>query len=64
MPIADGGLQLEWHGSKERLHLNAGPDGKISFLHVIGQGEARTYREGDDLSRSEAFNLLDRVIRG
>jgi hypothetical protein len=63
MPIADGGLQLEWRGSGQRLHLNVGPEGRISYLHVVGQGEARTYREGDDLPRSEAFALLERVIR-
>jgi len=64
MPIADGGLQIEWHGADERLHLNVGPDGRISFLHVAGQGDARTYREGDDLPRPDAFALLERVIRG
>jgi hypothetical protein len=63
MPIADGGLQLEWRGSAERLHLNVGPDGRISFLHVVGHGEQRTYREGDDLPRTEAYELLERVIR-
>ena len=63
MPIADGGLQLEWRGSNKRLHLNVGPDGRISFLHVAGRAEDRTYREGDDLPRSEAFALVEQVIR-
>lgn len=63
MPIADGGLQLEWRGSAERLHLNVGPDSRISFLHVVGHGAQRAYREGDDLSRTDAYALLERVIR-
>ena len=63
MPIADGGLQLEWRGAGERLHLNVGPEGRISFMHVVGHGDQRVYREGDDLPRTEAYAIMERVIR-
>ncbi len=63
MPIADGGLQLEWRAAHDRLELNVGPQGAISFLHVAVAGEGRTYREGDDLPQSEALALVERVAR-
>lgn len=62
MPITDGGLQLEWRGESQRLNLNVGPDGAISFLHITGRGDARIYREGDDLPFGEALRLVMQVV--
>ncbi len=62
MPIADGGLQVEWRGTSERVDLNVGPDGSTSFLHVAGHGDGRTYREGDDLPFVEAIRLVKQVV--
>jgi hypothetical protein len=63
MPIADGGLQLEWRGCAERAELNVGPTGAISFLHVTEVRDERKCREGDDLPWAEVLALIERVVR-
>lgn len=62
-PIADGGVQLEWHGPSSELELNVGPEGGLSFLVIEHpKGEPR-YRQGSDLSNVEALDLVRSVIR-
>ncbi len=51
MPIADGGVQLEWQGQSGVLALNAAPDGSWSYL-LIERGP-------DGRASTERYGLLD-----
>ena len=61
-PIADGGIQLEWHGPSSELELNVGPEGGLSFLVIEHPDGDRRFTEGYDLSADEALELVRRVI--
>lgn len=64
VPIADGGVQLEWRGARADLELNVGPDGALSYLLIERGGDERSFQEGDDLPRAEALRLIDQVTAG
>jgi hypothetical protein len=62
MPIADGGVALEWRSPRLELALNACPEGGWSSL-LIERGEGgRRATERYDLSDAEALALIFRVI--
>ncbi len=62
MPIADGGVQLEWRGATEDLELDIGPDGVIGYLLIDRRQDERRFEEGEGLSSSEALELVKRVL--
>jgi hypothetical protein len=57
MPIADGGVQLEWQGRAGALALNAAPDGSWSYLLIERGPDGRTFTEQYGLSDAEAEAL-------
>jgi len=57
MPIADGGVQMEWRGRTCELALNAAPDGSWSYLLIERKPEGRAYRERYGLDDAEAVEL-------
>lgn len=62
MPIADGGLQLEWRGPTTELEFDIGPEGAFSYLLIEHPNGVRRFAEGAGLSRAAAFTLIERVI--
>ena len=58
MPIADGGVQMEWRGRTGDLALNAAPDGSWSYLLIEHGPEGRAYRERYGLDDAEAVSLV------
>jgi len=62
MPIADGGVALEWRSPRLELALNACSEGGwTSLLIERGEGERRA-TERYDLSDAEALALIFRVV--
>jgi hypothetical protein len=62
MPIADGGIQLEWRGAAGELVLNAAPDGTWSYLHIRHGPEGRMFEEAYGLTDADALALAFRVL--
>lgn len=58
MPIADGGIQLEWQGSSGALAVNAASDGSWSYLLIERGPDGRTFNERYGLSDAEAETLV------
>jgi hypothetical protein len=58
MPIADGGIQLEWQGRSGALALNAAPDGSWSYLLIEQGPDGRTFNERYGLNDAEAEALV------
>jgi len=57
MPIADGGVQLEWQDHSGTLAVNAAPDGSWSYLLIERGPEGRKFTERYGLSDAEADTL-------
>ena len=62
MPIADGGIQLEWRDTVGELALNAAPDGTWSSLLVQHGPEGRTFEEAYGLTDADVLALALRVL--
>ena len=62
MPIADGGVSLEWHGQVTDLELDIGPDGMLSYLLIEHHEAGRRFKEGTDLPLPAALDLIRRVV--
>ena len=58
MPIADGGIQLEWQGGSGALAVNAAPDGSWSYLLIERGPEGRPFEERYGLDDDEAEGLI------
>lgn len=58
MPIADGGISLEWRYPVIELGMNACPEGGWSYLLVERDEKGRHYTEGYDLSDDDALALV------
>jgi hypothetical protein len=62
MPIADGGISLEWRYPSLELGLNACPDDGWSYLLVERDASGRRYTEKYDLSDDDALALVTRIV--
>lgn len=61
-PIADGSLQLEWHGPHGKLEVEIKPDLDFSYLLIKGEGSERTFEEKNQVSLSEVLNMVSQVL--
>jgi hypothetical protein len=62
MPIADGGVALEWRGTGIELGLNACPEGGWTALLVERNEGGRRATERYDLTDADALALIFRAI--
>jgi hypothetical protein len=64
MPIADGGVGIEWRRAEIQFNLDIAPDGSLSYLLVTATTNGPVYEEQDGISRERALELIGRVIAG
>ena len=62
IPIADGGVQLEWVGPHAELEIEISPDGNISLLYISVSEDRRNYEESKDKSLNDVYTLIARLI--
>ncbi len=62
IPIADGGVQLEWIGPHAELEIEISPNGNISLLYISGSEDRRTYEESEDNSLDDVNAKIARLI--
>lgn len=62
IPIADGGVQLEWVGPHAELEIEISPNGNIGLLYISGSGNKRKYEESDDNSLNDINAKMARLI--
>jgi len=62
IPIADGGVQLEWVGPHAELEIEISPNGTIGFLYISGSGDRRKYEESEDNSLNDVYAKIARLI--
>ncbi len=64
MPIADGGVSIEWRGPRATLELDIGPSGVLSYLLIDQSTGERQFEEASDVSEEQALDLVRRVVGG
>ena len=64
MPIADGGVSIEWRGAGADLELDIGPSGELSYLLIMQGDDGRQFEEGSDLPDQQALDLVRRAFGG
>src|SRR5712692_5249858 len=62
IPIADGGVQLEWVGPHAELEIEISPNSNISLLYISGSGDRRKYEESEDNSLNDVYAKIARLI--
>jgi hypothetical protein len=62
IPIADGGVQLEWVGPHAELEIEISPNGTIGLLYISGSGDRRNYEESEDNSINDISAMIARLI--
>lgn len=62
IPIADGGVQLEWIGPHAELEIEISPTGNISLLYISGSEDRRTYEESEDNSLDDVNAKIAKLI--
>jgi hypothetical protein len=62
MPIADGGVSIEWRGPQGTLNLDIGPSGALSYLLIEQTDGERRFEEASDVSEQQALDLVRRVL--
>jgi hypothetical protein len=61
-PVPNGGVQIEWRGSKAALEVEIGPAGQLGFLYEEDQDSGASYEEGNYVSLSDLLPRLRRVV--
>jgi len=62
IPIADGGVQLEWIGPHAELEIEISPNGNIGLLYISGSEDRRNYEESEDNSLNDVYAKIGRLI--
>jgi hypothetical protein len=62
IPIADGGVQLEWVGPHAELEIEISPNGNIGLLYISVSEDRRNYEEAKDTSLNDVYTMIARLI--
>ena len=61
-PLANGGVQIEWHGRNGIVELEVGPEGELAYLLVMSEGASTDAEESGDASWSDVLRRLLRAF--
>ncbi len=61
IPIADGGVQLEWVGPHAELEVEISPSGVIGLLYISISEDRRYYEESKDNSLNDVYAAIARL---
>lgn len=62
IPIADGGVQLEWVGPHAELEIEVSPNGNIGLLYISDSEDRRNYEESENNSLNDVQAKIGRLI--
>lgn len=62
LPLADGGVQIEWTGPQGRLDVEVSPEEEVSFLLIQGEAGSETFEERDGVSPAEVVRTVGRIF--
>jgi hypothetical protein len=62
IPIADGGVQLEWIGPHAELEIEISPNGNIGLLYISVSEDRRNYEESKENSLNDIYTVIAKLI--
>lgn len=62
MPVADGGIIVEWRADRISVHLDVAGDGNLGHLIDDRRGPERRFEEADNLALDAAPSLVERAL--
>lgn len=62
LPLADGGLQMEWRSGDGILEIDVDPEGRLGYLLQYDTGTGTQYDEADEVSWFKVLSLLDDLL--
>jgi hypothetical protein len=62
VPLADGGVQIEWSTHTASVEVQVGPSGTLGYLYVDRSTPETKYNERDDVRWETIFSLIASVI--
>lgn len=62
VPLAYGGVQMEWRGPFAEVEIEIGPEGKFGYLFIDKRGPERVFHEKDSATRSEILDLIAQTL--
>jgi hypothetical protein len=60
-PLANGGVELEWHGANLLIAVEVGPEGEWSYLKKLGSGPSARYEE-ENLAEEAMLRFVQEVL--
>ena len=60
-PLADGGVQIEWHTPSRSLEVDAQADGSLGYLLLTRTESGNQYHESDHANLDEVLKALEAV---
>lgn len=62
VPLAYGGVQMEWRGPSAEVEVEIGPEGDFGYLFIDKRGPERTFCEKDGATRKEILDLIAQTL--
>lgn len=62
VPLAYGGVQMEWRGPSAEVEIEIGPEGDFGYLCIDKRGPERIFREKDGATRHEILDLIAQTL--
>jgi len=62
VPVATGGVQIEWEGPGGDLELEVHQDGSVSYLLVTDGDDGRRFHERSGVSQSDILRALQTAL--
>ena len=62
VPLADGGVQIEWRSPERDLEVEIGPDGTLGYLLIERIGAEEKFNEADAVPEEEVLHIVSKVL--
>jgi hypothetical protein len=63
LPIADGGIQVEWRGLGREIEVSISPSGNISYLLIEPSDDGPKFQKGARTGLSAITDTIGEVVR-
>jgi len=62
VPLDDGGIQLEWEGTRGEIEVEIGFDGSLSYLFIESHGNNRRFVEKSQVPMAEVVERIGSIL--
>lgn len=64
VPVAGGGVQIEWRTPVRDIEVELGPDGSFGYLWVVRDSSGQHFDEGDNVTLDKVVDLVGQALQG